>query len=91
MLYFQIGLVMVRVAPGGLFPCVGLAAAGDAVRIVPQLMWPPDEDTHMSVDSMEEEWLRLHDIRLNGQVRTCHAFEIIFASYHSLYYLLFSL
>lgn len=61
--------MMVHVARGGLFPCVGLAAAGDAVRIVPQLIWPPDEDTHMSVDSMEEEWLRLHDIRLNGQVR----------------------
>ncbi|ROT82630.1 SPRY domain-containing protein 3 [Penaeus vannamei] len=58
---------MVRVPPGGLYPCVGLAAAGDAVRLSPQLLWPPDEDTHMSVDSMEEEWLRLHDIRLNGQ------------------------
>lgn len=69
---FQIGLVMVRVAPGGLYPCVGLAAAGDAVRLAPQLLWPPDEDTHMSVDSMEEEWLRLHDIRLNGQVRTSY-------------------
>ncbi|KAK8387456.1 hypothetical protein O3P69_018191 [Scylla paramamosain] len=64
----EIGVVMVHVARGGLFPCVGLAAAGDAVRIVPQLIWPPDEDTHMSVDSMEEEWLRLHDIRLNGQM-----------------------
>lgn len=71
--------MMVHVARGGLFPCVGLAAAGDAVRIVPQLIWPLDEDTHMSVDSMEEEWLRLHDIRLNGQVRICLAFEIVFA------------
>lgn len=65
---------MVRVAPGGLYPCVGLAAAGDAVRLAPQLLWPPDEDTHMSVDSMEEEWLRLHDIRLNGQVSVCQTF-----------------
>ncbi|XP_042866168.1 SPRY domain-containing protein 3-like isoform X3 [Penaeus japonicus] len=63
----EVGSVMVRVPPGGLYPCVGLAAAGDAVRLSPQLLWPPDEDTHMSVDSMEEEWLRLHDIRLNGQ------------------------
>ena len=60
---------MVRVPPGGLYPCVGLAAAGDAVRLSPQILWPPDEDTHMSVDSVEEEWLRLHDIRLNGQVK----------------------
>ncbi|XP_042238419.1 SPRY domain-containing protein 3-like [Homarus americanus] len=64
----ELGSIMVRVPPGGLYPCVGLAAAGDAVRLSPQLLWPPDEDTHMSVDSMEEEWLRLHDVRLNGQM-----------------------
>ena len=54
--------------PGGLYPCVGLAAAGDSVRLAPPTLWPLDEDSHMSVDSMEEDWLRLHDIRLNGQV-----------------------
>ncbi|KAG7159881.1 SPRY domain-containing protein 3-like, partial [Homarus americanus] len=45
-----------------------LSLERDAVRLSPQLLWPPDEDTHMSVDSMEEEWLRLHDVRLNGQM-----------------------
>ncbi|CAL4101713.1 unnamed protein product, partial [Meganyctiphanes norvegica] len=63
----EIGSVQVRLPSGGLYPCVGLAAAGDSVRLQSQLSWLADEDTHMSVDSTEDEWLSLHDIRLNGQ------------------------
>ena len=33
-----------------------------------ELRWAPEEDIAMSVDCGEEEWRRLHDIRLNGQV-----------------------
>jgi hypothetical protein len=33
-----------------------------------ELSWPLEDDVAMSVDSGEEEWQRLHDIRLNGQL-----------------------
>ena len=36
------------------------------MRIQSQLSWLADEDTHMSVDSTEDEWLALHDVRLIG-------------------------
>ena len=62
------GCTTVSVPLGGLYPCIGLVGAGDAVRLIPYHLWPPDEDTHMSVDTSEEDWLRLHHIRLNGQV-----------------------
>ena len=29
--------------------------------------WSPEEDIAMSIDCGEEDWRRLHDIRLNGQ------------------------
>ena len=32
------------------------------------LRWAPEEDIAMSVDCGEEEWSRLHDMRLNGQL-----------------------
>ena len=38
------------------------------VRINMELRWTPEEDIAMSVDCGEEEWRRLHDIRLNGQM-----------------------
>ena len=31
-------------------------------------VWSGEDDVAMSVDSGEEEWHRLHDIRLNGQM-----------------------
>ncbi|XP_076064885.1 SPRY domain-containing protein 3-like [Oratosquilla oratoria] len=64
----EIGTVLMSAPAGGLFPCVGLAATGDEVRLTTHLSWQHDEDTHMSIDSNEDEWLRLHDIRLNGQM-----------------------
>ena len=38
------------------------------VRVNMDLRWAPEEDIAMSVDCGEEEWSRLHDIRLNGQL-----------------------
>ena len=38
------------------------------VRLIMDLHWSPEDDVAMSVDSGEEEWHRLHDIRLNGQL-----------------------
>lgn len=33
-----------------------------------EVQWTAEDDVAMSVDSAEEEWHRLHDIRLNGQL-----------------------
>lgn len=66
--YIQVGSVHVNVPNGGLYPCVGLVGSGDAVRLIPHHLWPPDEDTHMSVDSAEEDWKKLYHLRVNGQV-----------------------
>jgi len=33
-----------------------------------EVAWSAEDDVAMSVDSAEEEWHRLHDIRLNGQL-----------------------
>ena len=41
---------------------------GVKVRLILDLTWPLEDDVAMSVDSGEEEWHRLHDIRLNGQL-----------------------
>jgi hypothetical protein len=43
-------------------------SVGEEVRLFLGLNWVPEEDSLMSVDTNEEEWYRLSDIRLNGQV-----------------------
>ncbi|XP_023326347.1 SPRY domain-containing protein 3 isoform X2 [Eurytemora carolleeae] len=54
--------------PGGLFPAFGLQKEPEEVRLMMDLVWNPEDDVAMSIDSGEEEWHRLHDIRLNGQL-----------------------
>lgn len=41
---------------------------GEEVRLITNIQFAPEEDTMMSVDSCEDEWYRLNDIRLNGPV-----------------------
>lgn len=58
-------------SPPGLFPAVGLHSLGEEVRLhLPPPGPPEDEGGAMLVDSLEEEWGRLHDVRLYGSVRT---------------------
>ncbi len=56
------------VPPGGLFPAVGMQKLGEEVCLRQGLAWSPDEEDMMLVDGGEDEWVRLHDVRLNGQV-----------------------
>jgi hypothetical protein len=65
---FQLGTTFVTLPMGGLYPAVGMHSIGEEVRLFLGLNWLPEEDSFMSVDSNEEEWYRLSDIRLNGQV-----------------------
>lgn len=58
-------------SPPGLFPAVGLHSLGEEVRLhLPPPGPPEDEGGAMLVDSLEEEWGRLHDVRLCGSVST---------------------
>jgi len=54
--------------PGGLYPAFGLQKKPEEVRLMMEVAWSAEDDVAMSVDSAEEEWHRLHDIRLNGQL-----------------------
>lgn len=65
---FQLGTMLVSLPMGGLYPAVGMHSIGEEVRLFLGLNWIPEEDSLMSVDTNEEEWYRLSDIRLNGQV-----------------------
>ncbi|NXY26903.1 SPRY3 protein, partial [Atrichornis clamosus] len=68
----RVGGLGVPLSPPGLFPAVGLHSLGEEVRLHLPPPGPPgppeDEGGAMLVDSLEEEWGRLHDVRLCGSV-----------------------
>ena len=64
----QIGTVLAPMPASGLYPAVGLRSEGEEVRIQTDMCWESHDDVSMSVDNMEEEWSRLHDVRVNGQL-----------------------
>ncbi|GAB6026660.1 SPRY domain-containing protein 3, variant 2 [Chamberlinius hualienensis] len=51
-----------------LYPAVGMSSVGEEIRITKNTKWVHDDDSLMSVDGQEEDWKRLHDIRLNEQI-----------------------
>lgn len=59
---------MVPYPPGGLFPAVGMHSEGEEVKLNLDAEWQYNELVLMAVDSGEEEWSRLHDVKLNGSV-----------------------
>ncbi|KAL5006891.1 hypothetical protein ScPMuIL_015697 [Solemya velum] len=62
----EIGTVMVPYLPGGLFPAVGMHSDGEEVKLNLEAEWTHDDIILMAIDNGEEEWSRLHDVRLNG-------------------------
>lgn len=50
----------------GLNPAVGMHSEGEEVRLNLDARW--DDVVMMALDSYEEDWSRLHDIRIIGQV-----------------------
>jgi hypothetical protein len=52
----------------GFYPMVSMNSCGEEVRIITHMHYIQDEDVMMSVDSCEDEWYRLSDIKLNGPV-----------------------
>ena len=55
--------------PGGYYPAVGMHSEGEEVKLNLDAEWHYEELILMAVDSGEEEWSRLHDIKLNGMVK----------------------
>jgi hypothetical protein len=53
---FQSGTTLVSLPVGGLYPAEGVHSFGEEVWLFLGLNWIPDEDSHMSVDTNEEEW-----------------------------------
>lgn len=50
---------------------------GEEVRLNLEAEWQYEELVHMAVDSGEEEWSRLHDVKLNGMVNMIEFNKII--------------
>lgn len=67
----EIGTVLTHLPHGidkGLHPAVGLHSDGEEVRINLDASWHHQYVTLMAIDSCEEDWVRLHDVRVNGQL-----------------------
>lgn len=64
----EVGIVMIQYPPGGLFPAVGMHSEGEEVKFNLDADWQYNELVLMAVDSGEEEWSRLHDVKLNGSL-----------------------
>lgn len=53
----------------GLFPAVGMHSMGEEVKVDLQAEWLLEEDdSMMMVDSHEDDWGRLYDVRVSGTV-----------------------
>ncbi|XP_054465779.1 SPRY domain-containing protein 3-like [Anoplopoma fimbria] len=63
----EVGSVEVPVSAEGLFPAVGMHSMGEEVKVDLQAEWFLEEDeSMMMVDSHEDDWGRLFDVRVSG-------------------------
>lgn len=62
--------VPVRLPEDGMYPAFSLTKAGERVKLLGDLARAPEKEADMMLvdGSEEEEWVRLHDIRLSGNV-----------------------
>lgn len=65
----QVGSVEIAASPDRLHPAVGMHSLGEEVLLDLNAEWGTEEDDGlMIVDSHEEDWSRLHDVRVTGTV-----------------------
>lgn len=65
----QIGSVEIPASPEDLYPAVGMHSLGEEVVLDLNAEWRMEEDDgQMIVDSHEEDWSRLHDVKVTGTV-----------------------
>ncbi|EPY82984.1 SPRY domain-containing protein 3 [Camelus ferus] len=62
----QVGSTIMPMSPDGLFPAVGMHSLGEEVRLHLNAELGREDDSVMMVDSYEDEWGRLHDVRVCG-------------------------
>ncbi|XP_028266254.1 SPRY domain-containing protein 3 [Parambassis ranga] len=63
----EVGSVEVPISAEGLFPAVGMHSMGEEVKVDLQAEWFLEEDdSMMMVDSHEDDWGRLYDVRVSG-------------------------
>ncbi|XP_054625462.1 SPRY domain-containing protein 3 isoform X2 [Dunckerocampus dactyliophorus] len=63
----EVGSVDILVMAEGLFPAVGMHSMGEEVKVDLQAEWLLEEDdTMMMVDSHDDDWGRLYDVRVSG-------------------------
>nr|XP_015815167.2 SPRY domain-containing protein 3 [Nothobranchius furzeri]XP_015815168.2 SPRY domain-containing protein 3 [Nothobranchius furzeri] len=63
----EIGSVEIPASPDALYPAVGMHSLGEEVLLELNAEWgSEDDDGQMIVDSHEEDWARLHDIKVTG-------------------------
>lgn len=69
----QVGSVEIPASPDALYPAVGMHSLGEEVLLDLNAEWGMEEDDGlMIVDSHEEDWARLHDIKVTGTVSQEH-------------------
>uniref|UniRef100_K7GHD9 SPRY domain containing 3 n=1 Tax=Pelodiscus sinensis TaxID=13735 RepID=K7GHD9_PELSI len=63
----RVGSTIMPQSPDGLFPAVGMHSLGEEVRLhLHAELGTEDDDSVMMVDSYEDEWGRLHDVKVCG-------------------------
>ncbi|MED6232158.1 SPRY domain-containing protein 3 [Ataeniobius toweri] len=63
----EIGNVEIPASPDDLYPAVGMHSLGEEVVLDLNAEWRvEDDDGQMIVDSHEEDWSRLHDVKVTG-------------------------
>ncbi|XP_069132478.1 SPRY domain-containing protein 3-like isoform X2 [Argopecten irradians] len=62
----EVGMMMMQAPARGLYPAVGMHSSGEEVRLNLEAEWLYEDLVLMAVDNGEEDWSRLHDVRLNG-------------------------
>uniref|UniRef100_UPI00398F1131 SPRY domain-containing protein 3-like n=1 Tax=Pristiophorus japonicus TaxID=55135 RepID=UPI00398F1131 len=65
----EIGTVVIQLSPDSLHPAVGMHSIGEEVQLDLLAEWGlEDEDSLMVVDNHEDDWARLHDMKISGSV-----------------------
>nr|XP_013813945.1 PREDICTED: SPRY domain-containing protein 3 [Apteryx mantelli mantelli] len=65
----RVGSTIMPLSPDGLFPAVGMHSLGEEVRLhLHAELGTEEDDSIMMVDSYEDEWGRLHDVKVCGTV-----------------------
>ena len=64
----EIGSMPINIPPGGFYPSISISSPGESLSLRSNLRFIKEEDIMMMVDNCDDDWLALHDIRLNGPV-----------------------